>query len=105
MTIVEDAVANDTEQATGSSDQFAEKAAQVKDLLAELAQLAPSAASEQLVALKQSASWLYEAGADELKKAGTKVVETVKNRPLQTALVGAGIGLLAWWLVARRKDG
>src|SRR5258708_5967032 len=104
MTTVADPVDHETEQQ--NSANFAEKAAEVKNLLAELATLAPGVASEQLAALKNSASWLYQGGAKRIRDAGTKVVETVKRRPAETVLVGLGLGLLTWWLLAqRRADG
>jgi len=94
---------NSPESQLQSTDSaaFAEKAAQVKRMLADLAHLAPSAAKEQISNLKDSAGWLYEEGTQTAKAAGAKVYDLAKRRPMETALVGVGLGLLVWWLVSR----
>ena len=90
-------------ESRNDSAQFAEKTAQVKQLLAELAALAPGAAREQISSLKDSASWLYQQGARRAKDAGSKVVTTVKQRPAETVLAGVVLGLLAWWMIVERR--
>ena len=104
MSTVADTVDHETDQTTQNTTRFAEKAAEVKNLLAELATLAPGVAGEQLASLKSSASWLYSGGTKRIKEAGAKVVETVKRRPTETVLVGVGLGLLTWWLLSQRKS-
>ncbi len=90
-----------------ASDEFAEKAAQLREQFAELIECCPGAASEKLKGLKDNAADLYskttERAAEMTKLAMAKTVETVKKYPVQTALVAVGAGLLTWWLLSRRE--
>jgi hypothetical protein len=86
---------------TSDSEAFTAKLSELRDLIAELAQCAPKAASEGLQTLKSQAT----AKAGEAAKFAVK---TVKENPLQVGLAVAGAGLagvLAWYLISRNSGG
>jgi hypothetical protein len=84
-----------------SSEEFSEKLAELRTLIADLARTAPAAASESFDDLKAKASAFCESCEGSLNKATHSVVRTVKEHPAQVALAAAGAGLLAWWLLSR----
>jgi len=79
---------------TATSD-FADKVAELKTLITELAKTAPGAAQENIHALSKQAS--AKAG-----DAARSVVKTVRENPIPViALAAVGTGLLAWYAYSR----
>ncbi len=73
-----------------STTAFADKAAQLKALVEELASAAPSAAKDVACHAKERAI-----------EAGKKAYEVVRKHPVEVTVVAVGVGLLAWWLLSR----
>jgi ElaB/YqjD/DUF883 family membrane-anchored ribosome-binding protein len=69
---------------------FADKAAQLKTLVEELASAAPSAARDVACQAKERAI-----------EAGKKVCAAVRKHPVEATAIAVGVGLLAWWLLSR----
>ena len=88
------------------SSAFSAKLSELQTLLGELAQAAPSAASETFEDLKSKASALCDSCEEKVTDATNTVVKTVKQYPTQVALAAVGAGLIAWWLFSRnaKKD-
>jgi ElaB/YqjD/DUF883 family membrane-anchored ribosome-binding protein len=81
--------------------EFAAKLVELRTLLAEIAQSAPSAASESFDELKHKAAALCDNCEEKVSDVTHTVVKTVKEHPAQVALAAVGAGLLAWWLLSR----
>jgi len=75
-------------------EELREKAAQVKRDLRELSSVAKEAAQEKWVDLKD--------GAVELEG---RVENRIREHPVQSVLIAAGVGLLIGLLVSRRNHG
>jgi len=86
---------NGTETATDrhAVEELREKAAQVKRDLQELSSVAKEAAQEKWGDLKE--------GAVELEG---KVENRIREHPIQSVLIAAGVGLLIGVLITRRGD-
>jgi ElaB/YqjD/DUF883 family membrane-anchored ribosome-binding protein len=83
--------------AHSDTDTFTEKLGELRELLADLAKTAPAAASDSIQSFRKQAT--AKAG-----EAAQLAVKTVKENPVQVALIAAGAGLLAWYLISRNHD-
>lgn len=81
--------------------EFAQKLTELRDLLADIARVAPAAASETFDGLKNRASALCDNCEEQVTDATHYVAKTVKAHPVQAAMIVVGAGALAWWLLHR----
>lgn len=79
-----------------STDQFRETAARVKDDIRELGTVAKEAATEKFD------SW-YQEGREKVVKFEQGVENSIREHPLQAVTIAAGVGLLAGYLISRRR--
>ena len=86
---------------TPHDSAFSAKLDELRILLADLAKAAPAAAVETFDVLKDKAAAVCDNCEKKVTDATHTVVKTVKEHPVQTALVVVGAGLLAWWLLRR----
>ena len=70
--------------------------------LRELGHLTKEAAQETLRDTRQSASELYDQGRRKAGDLEAQVAEYVKEKPVQSVLIAAGVGLLLGALLSRR---
>lgn len=86
-----------------ATDQFREKAGELKEDLKEMGHLAPDVAREKFEHLKQSASAAYEKGKDCASDTKQSVEAYIRERPIQTVLIAAGAGMLLGYLISRSR--
>jgi ElaB/YqjD/DUF883 family membrane-anchored ribosome-binding protein len=97
---------NETQTApnpASTTDQFRDKASQIKGQFGELAGIAKNAAGEKIATLKDGASSLYKSGVEKACAAKDGAADFVSENPIKSVLVAAGIGLVAGMLLTRRK--
>ena len=85
------ATANPTATANNVADEFREKATQVGEDLRALGTVTRKAAGEY-----------YEQGLDKAKELEKTVETRIREHPLQSVGIAAGVGFLAGFLIGRR---
>ena len=85
------ATANPNATARNTTDEFREKAAQVGEDIRELGTVTRKAAAEY-----------YEQGLDKAKDIEKNVETRIREHPLQSVGIAAGVGFLAGFLLGRR---
>ena len=79
-----------------ASDQFREKATQVKDDIRELGVVAKDADAEKLD------HW-YKEKREKVIQLEKGLENKIREHPLQSVAIAAGVGFLAGYLVSRRR--
>lgn len=79
-----------------STDQFREKAAQVRTDIHDLGVVAKEAATEKFD------SWYHE-GREKVVKLEQGLENKIREYPLQSVMIAAGVGFLTGYLVSRRR--
>jgi ElaB/YqjD/DUF883 family membrane-anchored ribosome-binding protein len=72
------------------------------DQMDQAADLAKAAADEGLRTMRKRAADLYQAGAEKAAAMKDCTVDFVRENPVKTVLLAAGIGALVGFLVTRR---
>jgi len=80
-----------------TSDRLGKHAREVKDDLQQMGETVRDAAEEQLAQIGEKASEYLKEGRDKVHGLACACEQFVRQRPLSSALVAAGIG----WLVGR----
>ena len=88
---MEAAVSNRT-----STDQLREKATQVRQDIRELGAVAKDVATEKVD------HW-YKEGREKVIQFENSVENRIREHPLQSIMIAAGVGFLAGYLVSRRR--
>lgn len=86
-----------------ANDQFRQKAQEIKENVVELAGIAKDAARDKLSELKDGAASRYHSGIDKAGKARDGIADYVKDNPGKSALACVLAGILAGYLVSRRR--
>ncbi len=89
--------------ATYAPDDLKEKAGRLKEHVGQTASLAKEVAGEGLKTVKNKAGEVYRAGVDKAAAMKDCTVDYVRENPLKTVLIAAGIGAVAGMLLARRR--
>ena len=77
-----------------TTDRLGKQANEVKKCLQETGGIARDVAREELGQLREQASGYYEQGRDKAQGVVSAVEQYVGQRPLQSVLIAAGVGLL-----------
>ena len=77
-----------------TSDRLGEQAMVVTKDLQEMGGIARDAAQEKLGELREQASGYYEQGQDRVQGVVSAFEQSVRQRPLKSVLIAAGVGLL-----------
>jgi hypothetical protein len=88
---------SDAAAAANGDHVFGTKAEQLKALVEELCSMVPDA-----VCAKEDCSQMLMDGKDKAMRAGKQALATVRNHPVETALIAVGVGLATWWLINRK---
>ena len=83
-----------TEGQAGATGQLKESAQQVQENLRELGGQVREAASEQYHNLRQQASEYYEQGRQRAQEWEQGLEQYVQEKPIQSLLIAAGVGML-----------
>jgi ElaB/YqjD/DUF883 family membrane-anchored ribosome-binding protein len=79
-----------------ATDQFREKASQVREDIRELSSVAKEAAAEKF-------DRLYKEGREKVVQFEHGLENQIRMHPLQAVAIAAGVGFLAGYLVSRRR--
>lgn len=79
-----------------------EKVTQVGSDLRNLASTAGDAAREQLQNARDTAADYYERGVDQAYSIEQAVESYIREKPIQAALIAAGVGVALGWILRRR---
>ena len=77
-----------------TSDRLGDQAMVVTKDIQELGGIARDAAQEKLGQLREQASGYYQQGQDQVQGVVRAFEESVRQRPLKSVLIAAGVGLL-----------
>ncbi len=78
----------------GTTQQLREKASEVASNLRDMGSQVRDAATEQYQNIKESASEYYQAGRDKAAQWENQLEEYVRERPIKSLLMAAGVGVL-----------
>jgi len=84
-----------------SKDQLKEQVSVVKDDLAEMGHLAKHAASETIHDVKGKTREMLEEKKGQAHEMEDKLLQHVRDRPLQSVAIAAGIGIVLGFLSRR----
>jgi hypothetical protein len=89
--------------ASGDEETFLHRASRLRELVRELACVAPATEKSRLAALERAVAGLG-AGHDEAGRAGESadLIETLRAHPVQVTAAAVGAGVLTWWLLGWR---
>jgi ElaB/YqjD/DUF883 family membrane-anchored ribosome-binding protein len=77
-----------------TSDRLGAQAKTVSDDLKEMTHIVTDAAQEKLGQVHENATEFYEQGRDNIYRAGSTLEKYIRERPVNSILIAAGIGLL-----------
>jgi len=77
-----------------TSDRLAKQARELSNDVQDFGAIAKDAAQEKLGQLREDASEYYERGRDKVRNVVHTVEQYVRERPLMSVLIAAGVGLL-----------
>lgn len=86
-----------------SSDQFRQKAHDIKDNVVDMTGIAKDVAHEKLSDLKHSVEARYQAGVESAGRARDGVLAYVKEHPTRSLLTCLAVGALAGFIISRRR--
>ena len=82
---------NRADEAHDATDEFREKAARVGEDIRELGSVA-----------KETATAYYEQGVEKAKEFENTMEARIRDNPVQSVCIAAGVGFLAGFLIGRR---
>ena len=77
-----------------TSDRLGAQAKKVSNDLKEMGNIVRDAAQEKLGQVRENATEFYEQGRDKIHGVGSTFEQYVRERPVKSVLIAAGIGLL-----------
>ncbi len=83
-------------------ERLREKAAETRDNIADIGHLAKETVQEKYQEMKELAADKYSAGKQKLADMETSFEDTVRETPMKSVLIAAGVGLLLGILWRRR---
>jgi ElaB/YqjD/DUF883 family membrane-anchored ribosome-binding protein len=83
-------------------DELREKASQIKHDLGDLGSAARHAAVDSASAVRDAASAYLEEGRDQALQMGRALEQQVRQNPMPSLLIAAGVGFLAGLCLIRR---
>ena len=86
-----------------STDQFRQKAQDIKDNVVDMTGIAKDVACEKISDLKHGVEARYQAGVEKAGRARDGVLAYVKDNPGKSLLACLAVGALAGFLVSRRR--
>jgi ElaB/YqjD/DUF883 family membrane-anchored ribosome-binding protein len=92
----------DKDSSTRASDQLREKTSAIRDDLRDLGRLTREAAQEKLGEVRQVADDYLGQGRKKAAELEDRVESYVREKPLQSVLIAAGVGVLLGFLLRRR---
>ena len=81
-------------KATTKSDRLRAQSKEISRDFKEMGGIAKEAAQEQLGHVRDNATECYEQGRDKVRGAARTVEQYIRERPVNSVLVAAGVGLL-----------
>jgi len=85
-----------------ATDDLRRKAGDVKQSVQELGSVAKAAAGEKMGELRDTATEYYERGRDRVYDAEQSVEDYIRDQPLKSVLIAAGVGFLLGAFYIRR---
>ncbi len=92
----------DTPTADAGED-LKDKASRLKDHVGQTATLAKDVACEGIKTAKETASAMYQATVDQAARMKDSTEGYVRDNPIKTVLLAAGVGAIVGLLFARRR--
>ena len=77
-----------------TSDRLGAQAKTVSNDLKEMGHIVTDAAQEKLGQVRENATNFYEQGRDKIYGAGSTLEKYIRERPVKSILIAAGIGVL-----------
>ena len=84
-----------------SSDTLRDKLSETRHNIAEMGTLAKEAVQEKYQRVKERASEKYEEGKEKLHEFEENLTRKVRNAPMQSVLIAAGVGLVLGFICRR----
>jgi ElaB/YqjD/DUF883 family membrane-anchored ribosome-binding protein len=88
--------------ATSSMDQLMGQASRVKEDVQELGHIARDVAREKYQELRTQAGGYVKAGTDKARQWETSFENEIREHPLRSIAIAAGVGLVVGYLIRRR---
>ena len=82
-------------------EHLKEDASQLAEDVTRLGHTIQNLAADSLGSVQKKFSGLYESGQDKVAGIEKKIINRVKERPLQTLFMAAGIGFILGWMKGR----
>jgi ElaB/YqjD/DUF883 family membrane-anchored ribosome-binding protein len=77
-----------------TSDRLGAQANEVSNDIKEMGNIVRDAAQEKLGQVRENATEFYEQGRDKIYGAGDTFTQYVRERPVKSVLIAAGVGVL-----------
>ncbi len=84
-----------------SKEKLRDKLTETRDNIADVGHLAKEAATDSFHALRERASTSYDEGKEKLGEYRDQLADTVREAPMKSVLIAAGIGLALGFLWRR----
>lgn len=90
-----------TPQQQRSGDKLRDKLSETRENIADMGHLAKEAVTDKLHELKDRASVKYDEGKERLREYQDQLTDSVRESPMKSVLIAAGVGLLLGMWVRR----
>lgn len=87
---------------TSIQERFRDKASETRSNLVDMGQLAKEAVQEKLHDLKDGATEKYDSGKAKMNELEESLVRKVREAPMKSLLIAAGVGAVLSFLWRRR---